>query len=96
MKKEYTILCIFAFVVSIFILLFFPSPIWVTDNILTNVYMVVAYLFGSILSGLAGVIGISIATIANTKTAVMAKESLPKAFMAGFRGGRSNGNGSCW
>lgn len=74
-------------VVSVFIFLLFPSPIWKTDNILPNVYMVVAYLLGSILSGLAGVIGISIATIANRKTAVMAKESLSKSFMAGFRGG---------
>ena len=87
LKKEYTILGIFVAIVSIFILLFFPSPIWKSDNILTNVYMVVAYVLGSILSGLAGVVGISIATIANKKTAVMAKESMPKAFMAGFRGG---------
>lgn len=87
LKKEYTILSIFALVVAVLIFLFFPSPVWKTDNILNNAYMVISYLLGSVLSGLAGVIGISIATIANKKTAVMAKTSLPKAFMAGFRGG---------
>ena len=87
LKKEYTVLSIFALIVSFFIFLFFPSPIWQSGDILGNLSMVFAYLLGSILSALAGVIGISIATIANRKTAVMAKESLPKAFMAGFRGG---------
>jgi len=96
LKKEYAILGIFALVVSMFILLFFPSPIWEAADPFINLYMVIVYLLGSIFSGLAGVIGISVATIANRKTAVMAQESLPKAFMAGFRGGRSNGNGSCW
>jgi len=67
--------------------MFFPSPIWKATNILTNIYMTIAYLLGTVLSALAGVIGISIATIANTKTAIAAKEDLPKAFMAGFRGG---------
>jgi K(+)-stimulated pyrophosphate-energized sodium pump len=87
LKKEYAILAIFALIVSILIFLFFPSPVWKTDNIMTNAYMVISYLLGSILSGLAGVIGISIATIANMKTAVAAKDNLPKAFMASFRGG---------
>jgi len=87
LKREYAILGIFALVVSMFILLFFPSPIWQATNPFTNLYMVLMYLLGSVLSGLAGLIGISIATIANRKTAILAQESLPKAFMAGFRGG---------
>ena len=96
LKKEYTILSFFVMGVSILILLFFPNPIWKAETIWTNIFMVIAYVLGSVLSGLAGVIGISIATIANTKTATMAKESLEKSFLAGFRRWWGNGNGSSW
>ena len=86
LKREYKILAIFMGVVSVLILLFFPKPIW--SGIATeNVFMVVAYLAGSILSALAGWIGISIATIANIKAATAAREGLAPSFMAGFRGG---------
>ena len=96
LKKEYKILAIFIMVVSVLILLFFPTPVWKQESIFANLPMVLSFILGSVLSGLAGVIGISIATIANVKTAVMAKESLEKSFLAGFRRRRSNGNGSCW
>ena len=87
LKREYTILSIFALIVSLFIFLFFPTPIWKSENILLNVYLVIAYILGSALSGLAGFIGISIATIANIKTATATKQGIEKSFMAGFRGG---------
>jgi K(+)-stimulated pyrophosphate-energized sodium pump len=87
LKKEYMILCFFMIAISILIFLFFPSPIWKTDNTLINLYMVISYICGSVFSGLAGFIGISIATIANVKTASAAKSSISKSFMAGFRGG---------
>ncbi len=86
LSREYRILGIFAGVVSVLILLFFPEPVW-SGNIVTNISMVGAYLLGSILSGLAGYIGISIATIANAKAATAAREGLAPSFMAGFRGG---------
>lgn len=87
MKKEYSILTIFVLVVATIILLFFPEPVFKTDTPMQNVYMMGAYILGSVLSGLAGYIGISIATIANVKTATLAKKSLGKSFVCGFRGG---------
>ena len=86
LRREYRILGVFAGVVSIVILLFFPQPVW-QGEILENVKMVLAYLFGSLLSGLSGYVGISIATIANVKAASAARNGLAPSFMAGFRGG---------
>ncbi len=86
LRREYRILGVFAGVVSIVILLFFPQPVWQGD-ILENAKMVLAYLFGSLLSGLSGYVGISIATIANVKAASAARNGLAPSFMAGFRGG---------
>ncbi|NLI60826.1 MAG: sodium-translocating pyrophosphatase [Clostridiales bacterium] len=85
-SREYRILGIFVAIVSFLILLFFPQPFW-NGNISTNLGMVGAYILGSALSGVAGYIGISIATIANVKAATAAREGLAPSFMAGFRGG---------
>lgn len=85
-KREYKVLIIFVGVVSILIVMFFPKPIWQGDLTL-NITMTVAYILGSVLSGLAGWIGISVATIANTRSASAARQGLVPAFMAGFRGG---------
>src|SRR5690554_2988416 len=49
--------------------------------------MAIAYIAGSVFSGLAGKIGMNIATIANSRTATAATESMEKSFMIGFRGG---------
>ncbi|MDO5555820.1 MAG: sodium-translocating pyrophosphatase [Clostridia bacterium] len=87
LKKEYSILAIFVFVIAMFILFLFPEPLLKTKTPINNVYMTGAYVLGSVLSGLAGYIGISIATIANVKTATIAKKSLEKSFICGFRGG---------
>ena len=86
LKREYRILALFMGVVSVLILLFFPKAIW-DGSVSENILMVIAYLAGSILSALAGWIGISIATIANVKAATAAREGLAPSFMAGFRGG---------
>ena len=85
-SREYRILSIFVAAVSLLMLLFFPEPFW-KGNILTNLSMIGAYILGSVLSGLAGLIGISIATIANVKVATAARKGLAPSFMAGFRGG---------
>lgn len=87
LKKEYSILAMFVLVVATFILLLFPELVFETETPMNNVYMMGAYILGSVLSGLAGYIGISIATIANVKTATIAKQSLGKSFVCGFRGG---------
>jgi K(+)-stimulated pyrophosphate-energized sodium pump len=49
--------------------------------------MAVSYLFGTVFSGIAGKIGISIATIANVKAAESATKGIKPSFMSGFRGG---------
>ncbi len=64
-KREYKTLGIFCGAVSLLILLLFPNPVWSGKGIGQNVVMLLAYLFGSVLSGAAGVVGISIATIAD-------------------------------
>ncbi len=86
-KREYKTLLYFCGGAALLILLFLPSPIWSATNVWENIGMVLAYLFGTALSGTAGIVGISIATIANVKSASAAKEGIAPSFMAGFRGG---------
>ena len=86
LKREYRILGLFAAVVMVLIILFFPEPIW-HGNAMKNIGMAIVYLFGTALSALAGYVGISIATLSNVRAATAAQESIQKSFMAGFRGG---------
>ncbi|NLO37956.1 MAG: sodium-translocating pyrophosphatase [Ruminiclostridium sp.] len=86
LNKEYKVLARFSAVVALLILLFLPQPIW-KGNILENVIMAIAYILGTVFSGIAGKIGIQVATIANVKAAEAAKEGIKPSFMAGFRGG---------
>ena len=76
LKREYRILTIFSLVVVVLLFLFLPQPIWADGGIMDNVLMAVAYLFGTVLSALAGYVGISIATIANMKAATAARDSI--------------------
>ena len=86
LRTEYRVLLRFVGIVAALIVLFFPQPIWLSDP-LDNVLMALTYVAGSALSAAAGWIGISIATIANVKSASAARKGLQTAFMAGFRGG---------
>jgi len=86
LKKEYIVLAVFAAVAAVLLLLFVPGPIW-KGNPLDNVYMAIAYIVGTVFSAIAGKIGISVATIANKKSAEAAKQGIKPSFMAGFRGG---------
>ncbi len=86
LNKEYKVLARFAGVAAILILIFLPSPIW-NGNIMKNVTMAVTYILGTVFSGIAGKIGIQVATIANIKAAEAAKNGIKPSFMAGFRGG---------
>jgi K(+)-stimulated pyrophosphate-energized sodium pump len=86
-RREYTTLAIFVVIVSVFLCIFLPSPLWATSEPLKNAQLALAYLFGSFCSALAGYLGLNVATKANTKTANAAKEGLNKAFPIGFRGG---------
>jgi K(+)-stimulated pyrophosphate-energized sodium pump len=87
LRTEYKVLAKFIGVAAILIILFLPEPIWSNNQPLKNITMAIAYILGSTLSGLAGKIGISIATIANKKSATAAQKGLVPAFNAGFRGG---------
>lgn len=91
LRKEYVILAKFAFVAAILILLFLPKPIWNQPDFSTvlsnNIAMMFAYIFGTVFSGMAGKIGIFVATIANKKTAEAATRGIGPSFLNGFRGG---------
>ena len=86
LRKEYMVLAKFAGVVALLILLFLPHPIW-RGSFIPNITMALSYIAGTIFSGVAGVIGIRVATVANVKTAEAAKRGIGPSFMTGFRGG---------
>lgn len=86
LAREYKLLAIFVGAAALLIILFLPHPIW-QGNAVRNVTMAIAYIAGSILSALAGKIGIFVATIANVKCAEAAQKGIKSSFMIGFRGG---------
>ena len=86
MRREYKILAKFAAVAAVLILLFLPSPIWQGDPG-PNISMAVAYIAGTVLSAIAGKIGILVATLSNGRAAEGAQKGLKPAFLIGFRGG---------
>ena len=86
-KREYRTLLYFCCAAALLIFVLFPQPVWEGARVTANLKMVLAYLFGTLLSATAGVVGISIATIANVKCVTAARKGIAPAFMAGFRGG---------
>ena len=77
LKREYLYLAVFVAVVATVLAIFLPNgPV-----------MGVAYVFGSICSGLAGYFGMAVALKANVRSAHASKEGLNKAFPIAFRGG---------
>ena len=87
MRREYKVLGVFAAVAAVLIFLLLPSPIWNGGNIMDNVSMAIAYIAGTILSAIAGKIGIVVATHANGRAAEGAQHGIKPAFLVGFRGG---------
>jgi K(+)-stimulated pyrophosphate-energized sodium pump len=75
MKREYKILSVFA--ILVFILLY----------VFINWGTAVSYLLGAIFSGLAGWVGMQVATTANTRTASAARTSLSDALKVAFFSG---------
>jgi K(+)-stimulated pyrophosphate-energized sodium pump len=86
LRKEYIVLAKFAGVISVLILVFLPKGIWKGD-VIENITMALAYIAGAVFSGIAGKIGIQVATIANVKTAEAAQKGIRPSFLCGFRGG---------
>ncbi|HVO36588.1 MAG TPA: sodium-translocating pyrophosphatase [Candidatus Acidoferrum sp.] len=86
-KREYTTLAMFITVVAIIIAIFLPQPLWQPHDLMLNLQLPIAYMFGSFCSALAGYLGLNVATKANAKVANAAQGGLNKAFPIGFRGG---------
>ena len=87
LKSEYKYLIVF--VIAVAILLFFKS----TTEVNSNGYVVLSFILGAFLSGLAGFLGMRIATKANVRTTQAAKDSLNKALGVAFSGGSVMGIG---
>jgi K(+)-stimulated pyrophosphate-energized sodium pump len=65
----------------------FVAVVAVALAIFLDPIMAVAYIFGSVCSAIAGVLGMTVALKANVRSANAAKEGLNKAFPIAFRGG---------
>jgi len=87
LKREYVTLAVFVLIVAAALGVLLPEPIWVAQSWTRNVGLALAYMFGSMCSGLAGLLGMDVALRANAKTANAAKEGVNKAFPIAFRGG---------
>ena len=86
MRREYTVLAKFALIAAVVIFTLLPSPVWQGD-VLKNISMAIAYLIGTVLSAIAGKIGILVATLSNGRAAEGAQKGIKPAFLIGFRGG---------
>jgi len=75
LRREYTALAVFVVIMAVILTLAF------------GIEMGLAYIFGSICSGLAGFLGMEVALRANVRTAYAARKGLNKAFSIAFRGG---------
>ncbi len=87
MRREYKILAIFAGVIAILILLFLPKPIWSNEEAWKNIAMAVSYICGTVLSAIAGKLGLIVAALSNGRSAEAATKGIKPAFLVGFRGG---------
>ncbi|MEJ2584373.1 MAG: sodium-translocating pyrophosphatase [Robiginitalea sp.] len=87
LKAEYKILAIF--VAAVAVLLFFKGE----SEAGSNGMVAVSFIVGAICSGLAGFIGMKVATKANVRTTHAARTSLGKALEVAFAGGSVMGMG---
>ena len=87
LKAEYKIMAYFVAIVAILLALMGSS------NANSHWSLGISFIFGAILSALAGFIGMRIATKTNVRTAEAAKTSLSKALKVSFAGGSVMGMG---
>ncbi len=88
MRREYKILAIFAAVIAVLIVVFLPTPIWKAgDAWWKNVAMAISYIGGTVLSAIAGKLGLVVASLSNGRSAEAAKKGIKPSFLIGFRGG---------
>ena len=79
MTRQYKTIAIFAVIITIILAFLFDFPI------------AAGFVFGAILSGLSGFIGMSISVRANVRTAETAKKGLKEALDMAFKGGSVTG-----
>ncbi len=88
MAREYKILAVFAAVAAVLIFVFLPGAVWKEgNNIADNIGMALSYIAGTVLSAIAGKIGILVASLSNGRCAEAAKKGIKPSFLVGFRGG---------
>ena len=87
LKAEYRILAIFVVAVAILLVIKGESE---ADS---NFFVAVSFIVGAVCSGLAGFIGMRVATKANVRTANAARNSLGEALKVAFTGGSVMGLG---
>jgi len=85
LKREYKAMGIFILVMGTIIFFFLDHP--KTPEINEGPFTAIAFAAGSVISILAGFIGMKIATKANVRTAQAARKSLGKAFDIAFKSG---------
>ncbi len=79
MTRQYKTVAIFAAIITVILYFLFSLPI------------AAGFLFGAILSGVSGFIGMSISVRANVRTAESAKKGLKEALSVAFKGGSVTG-----
>ena len=87
LNRMYRTLAYFIAAMSLVLLIFLPTPIWATTNIMDNIVLAIGYIFGSVCSGIAGWMGMDVATDANLRAASAARKGISKSFPIAFRGG---------
>ncbi len=83
LRRQYSTLAIFVIIVAIVLLIAFWNP----TDVIQGPSTALAYVIGSICSGLAGYFGMNVALKANVRTANGARSGLGKAFPVAFYGG---------
>jgi len=83
LKRQYSTLAIFVIIVAAVLLVAF----WNSENPAQGPSRALAYVTGSVCSGLAGYFGMNVALKANVRTANGARSGLGKAFPVAFYGG---------
>ncbi len=87
LNRMYKTLAYFIVGMALVLLVFLPTPIWATTNIMDNVILAFGYVFGAVCSGIAGWMGMDVATDANLRAASAARQGISKSFPIAFRGG---------
>ncbi|HLD01187.1 MAG TPA: sodium-translocating pyrophosphatase [Candidatus Nanoarchaeia archaeon] len=79
MARQYKTIAVFAIIIAVILGLLFSFPV------------AAGFIFGAILSGLSGFLGMSISVRANVRTAETAKKGLKEALDVAFKGGSVTG-----